>query len=392
MAIPQTEDGSISLIIESPEDLNKVKIGLGRGTPVTDGTDCSLDVSAFLLSVSGKIRSNNDCVFYGNNSLKQTEGTIRTLDDSIVHTSSNPGEEDDVEIHVTLNSVAEDIQRIVFAVTIRGAENAGCNFGQFRSAYIRIVNVDNNKELARFDISEDFGASTVISGMFELYRQDGKWQWQPPGKGANKKLDDLLKDYGWEKSIDRCSLCGLHIEKNRLCEFCGNISAIEPLTKNDRNQYNLAQGKVASAKQFNDFVIEGDVLKKYIGQSEIVIIPEMIRVIGEHCFKDLPIKKVKIPASVEYIGNEPEGKVNNNNGAFERCEQLESIFFDENSKLQSIERYAFYGCKDLKRIVGLPIGIKTIKSRSFAKCDLDETSKKSIETNTAKLSDDWDQI
>ena len=377
MAIPQAEDGSISLIIESPEDLNEVKVGLVQGVPVTDGTDSKLDISAFLLSEDGKIRSNADCVFYGNNPLKQADGTIRTPDNSVIHTGDNTGEEDDVEIHVTLNSVGVDIQRIIFVITIRDIEKSGQNFSQFNSAHIRIVDVTTNEELARFSLAEDFGTNAAqISGEFELCRRNGGWQWQAPGRSANKKLDVLLEDYGWEKTTNRCSLCELHLEdKDKLCEFFGNISIAGSSTENDTGQHNLAQKRITSAKKLDDFVIEGDVLKKYMGQSEIVIIPETIRVIGEHCFKDATIKKVKISANVEYIGNEPQGGINNNNGAFERCVQLESIFFAQESKLQSIERYAFYGCKKLKKIIGLPENIKAIKSRSFTKCDLDDTIK-----------------
>ncbi len=74
MAVALTEDDAISLC-ESPSGLNEVKIGLGRGIPVTDGTDDGLDVSAFLLSKSAKTRSSADGVFYGNHPLRQADGT-----------------------------------------------------------------------------------------------------------------------------------------------------------------------------------------------------------------------------------------------------------------------------------------------------------------------------
>lgn len=140
-----------------------------------------------------------------------------------------------------------------------------------------------------------------------------------------------------------------------------------------------------------NFEIEGDVLKKYLGKSSSVIIPDTIRVIGEHCFKGYSfIKQVKIASSVEYIGK-PKSKLDmNNNGAFEGCKGLKSIFFAENSKLKSIERYAFYGCTKLQNVIGFP-KIDTVEFKSFGKCSLDEISTSIIRNNTTYLSEYWNK-
>ena len=195
----------------------------------------------------------------------------------------------------------------------------------------------------------------------------------------------------------KCSLCGLQISKNT-CEFCGNVTIVEPLVSEyDIELYgkinNLVQDKIANAKRPADFRIQGDILVNYTGKSDIVIIPDNIRIIAEHCFKNTNIKKIKFPSTVEYIGNEPKDEYDNNNGAFEFCEELESIFFDNNSRLKSIEKYAFYGCKKMKAIIGLPMAIKDIKSHAFCQCDLNETSINAIINNTDKkgLSDDWNK-
>ena len=188
MAISLTKGGNISLDKTSP-GLKKVKIGLGWNVRITDGVAYDLDASAFLLSVSGHVRGSADFIFY--NQLKSADG-------SVVHTGDNrtgEGEGDDEEILVTLDSIAADVQKIVFVVTIHEAEKNKQNFGQISSAFIRIVNMENDEEIARFDLSEDAGTNTaMIFG--ELYRHSGEWKFRAVGEGSSGGLAALAKNYG----------------------------------------------------------------------------------------------------------------------------------------------------------------------------------------------------
>jgi tellurium resistance protein TerD len=188
MAISLTKGGNVSLSDAVP-GLNKIKIGLGWDVRVTQGTEFDLDASAFLVGESGKVRSSDDFIFY--NQLKSSCG-------SVVHAGDNrtgEGEGDDEEIFVTLNSVPADVQKIIFTVTIHGAEKSGQNFGQVSSAFIRIVNNDNNEEIARFDLSEDASTSTaMIFG--EVYRHNGAWKFRAVGQGLAGGLETVAKQFG----------------------------------------------------------------------------------------------------------------------------------------------------------------------------------------------------
>jgi tellurium resistance protein TerD len=188
MAISLTKGANVSLSDTVP-GLNKIKVGLGWDVRVTQGAAFDLDASAFLLSESGKVRSADDFIFY--NQLQSKCG-------SVVHTGDNrtgEGEGDDEEIIVTLNSVPNDVQKIVFTVTIHEGDQNGQNFGQVNTAFIRIVNNDNNEEIARFDLSEDASTSTtMIFG--EVYRYNGAWKFRAVGQGLAGGLETVAKQFG----------------------------------------------------------------------------------------------------------------------------------------------------------------------------------------------------
>jgi len=188
MAISLEKGGNISLSKESP-GLNNITVGLGWEARVTDGDDYDLDASAFLLGENGKVRSSADFIFY--NQLKSVDGSVTHTGDNL----TGEGEGDDEEILVTLNSVAPDVQKIVFVVTIHDYEARKQNFGQVGSAYIRIVNSDTHVEITRFDLSED--ASTNTAMIFgELYRHSGEWKFRAVGEGSAGGLGALARNYG----------------------------------------------------------------------------------------------------------------------------------------------------------------------------------------------------
>ena len=107
------------------------------------------------------------------------------------------GEGDDEVITVALQKVPENVQKMTIAVTIHDAENRGQNFGQVDNAFIRVANNDNNEDIARYDLTEDYSAETsLIFG--ELYRKDGDWRFAAKGDGFAGGLKAYLATYGIE--------------------------------------------------------------------------------------------------------------------------------------------------------------------------------------------------
>jgi len=188
MPISLSKGGNVSLTKMEPQ-LEKVIVGLGWEGRSTDGADFDLDGSAFLLAESGKVRSDQDFIFY--NQLKSADG-------SIVHSGDNrtgAGEGDDETIMVDIKAVPADVARISFCVTIHEADTRSQNFGQVRNAFIRVVNAGNNEELARYDLSEDASLETaMIFG--ELYRHGSEWKFRAVGQGAAGGLGALAQSFG----------------------------------------------------------------------------------------------------------------------------------------------------------------------------------------------------
>lgn len=188
MAVSLTKGGNVSLSRVSPQ-LKKILLGLGWDARSTDGEDFDLDASAFILNEHGKVRGDDDFIFYNN---------LMSKCQSVQHMGDNrtgAGEGDDEAIIVDLEKVPADVNRLAITVTIHDAESRKQNFGQVADAFMRIVNVDNDIELARFDLSEDYSTETaMIFG--EVYRHNGEWKFKAVGQGFSGGLEAVCKNFG----------------------------------------------------------------------------------------------------------------------------------------------------------------------------------------------------
>jgi tellurium resistance protein TerD len=188
MAISLQKGGNVNLSKESP-GLARVQVGLGWDPRSTDGAAFDLDGSAFLLKSDGKVRNDNDFIFYNN--LKSSDGSVVHSGDS----TTGVGEGDDETIVVDLTRVPPEIEKVEFCVTIHEAEARKQNFGMVGKAYIRCANADTNTEIARYDLSEDGSTETaMIFG--ELYRAGSEWKFKAVGQGFKGGLGPLARSFG----------------------------------------------------------------------------------------------------------------------------------------------------------------------------------------------------
>jgi len=188
MAISLQKGGNVNLSKEAPS-LKKLVIGLGWDPRATDGAAFDLDGSAFLLKADGKARSDADFVFYNN---------LKSKDGSVVHAGDNTsgsGDGDDEKITIDLTAVPAEIDKIAFGVTIHDFEARKQNFGMVSKAYIRCLDANGDKEVARYDLSED--GSTESAMVFgEIYRAGSDWKFKAIGQGFKGGLAPLARSFG----------------------------------------------------------------------------------------------------------------------------------------------------------------------------------------------------
>jgi tellurium resistance protein TerD len=188
MGVSLSKGGNVSLSKEAP-GLTAVNIGLGWDVRTTTGADFDLDASALLVGTDGKILGDQYFVFFNN--LKSPDGSVEHTGDNL----TGEGEGDDEMIKVSLASVPAEIDKVVFPVSIYDAESRGQSFGQVRNAFIRVVNQADNREIARYDLSEDASNETaMIFG--EVYRNGNEWKFRAVGQGYSTGLGGIARDFG----------------------------------------------------------------------------------------------------------------------------------------------------------------------------------------------------
>ena len=190
MAINLSKGQRISLEKVAP-GLVQIFIGLGWDINVTDtGSDFDIDASLFLLGSDEKLISDKHFIFYNNQNSPDPEQSVKQLGDN----RTGAGEGDDEIIDVNLKTVPSEVEKIVIAVTIHEADKRQQNFGQVSNAFVRVVNCENEEEIIRYDLTEDFSIETALI-MAELYRKDGEWRMNAVGAGYEGGLQALVDRY-----------------------------------------------------------------------------------------------------------------------------------------------------------------------------------------------------
>ena len=191
MAVSLAKGQKVDLTKSNP-GLTKILVGLGWDTNKYDGgAEFDLDTAAFLLLDSGKVGSDKDFIFYGNQ--KHESGCIEHSGDN----KTGAGDGDDEVIKVDLSIIPESVSKVNFTVTIHEAETRKQNFGQVSNAYIRILNESDGSELIRYDLGEDYSTETAIVAA-ELYRHGTEWKFNAIGSGFSGGLKALCQNFGVE--------------------------------------------------------------------------------------------------------------------------------------------------------------------------------------------------
>lgn len=170
-------------------------VGLGWDVNRYDGgNDFDLDAAAFMLGENGKVRKDEDFIFYGN--LESSDGSVRHTGDN----RTGDGDGDDEVILLDLSKVPADVKKIAITVTIYDAQVRHQNFGQVSNAYVRVAKMANENDMTgveelRFDLVEDFSIETAIV-VCEIYKNGNDWKFNAVGAGYSGGLEALCRSYG----------------------------------------------------------------------------------------------------------------------------------------------------------------------------------------------------
>ncbi|MGW2405433.1 TerD family protein [Streptomyces sp. NPDC001739] len=164
-----------------PLDATAVRAVL-RWTPGADVPD--VDASALLVGPEGRVRSDEDFVFY--NQPRHPSGLVRhlpkaRLDESLAET-----------IEADLSGLDPSVERVVLAASSDGGAFAGV-------ADLRVLLYDaaagDGEPIAVFDVVPETGDETaLICG--ELYRRAESWKFRALGQGYESGLTGLANEFG----------------------------------------------------------------------------------------------------------------------------------------------------------------------------------------------------
>lgn len=205
MSISLKKGQKVVLAKDDGASLRRVMVGLGwdeaeqkpaggiRGLFRSMPSPIDCDASAILCGENGKTITKDgqeSCVYFGR--LSHPSG-------SIVHQGDNltgEGDGDDEQIMVDLERVPTNIHRIVIVVNIYDAVNRNQHFGMINNAFIRLVNLGDNAEFCRYDLSENYNNMTsLIVG--EIVREGSKWKFNAIGEPLKQAsyLMDIVNRY-----------------------------------------------------------------------------------------------------------------------------------------------------------------------------------------------------
>ena len=192
MSVSLKKGGKVSLKKTVP-GLRRVRIGLGWDVPAGGTMAFDLYACAFLLGRGGKVRRDEDFVFYNN--LQSACGAVRHGGDN----RTGKGAGDDETILVDLEQLPADVSRVVVAVTIHEAEARQQSFARVENAYVRLVNQVGEQEVARYDLGRiGTGETGMLFG--ELVRESDDWSFLAVGDGMFGGLLTVAELHGVDVS------------------------------------------------------------------------------------------------------------------------------------------------------------------------------------------------
>jgi tellurium resistance protein TerD len=172
-------------------DIGLQRLGVGLGWNSNTGTSLDpydLDLSALLLTDSGKLVDDKFFVYYNNQT--SPDGAVRSSGDN----TTGKGDGDDETLFVELALLDPRVTQNVFTAKIYEFEERRQNFGQVRDSLIRIYDQVSGLEICNYELDEDFSVETAIE-FGRLYKRGDAWRFAATGIASQGGLGGLLAKY-----------------------------------------------------------------------------------------------------------------------------------------------------------------------------------------------------
>lgn len=184
--IQKNQEASLNDIIAG---LKQIIVGFNWEAPAElDDNPVDIDASVFLLNKDEVVRSDSDFVFYNN--LETENGNVMHLGDC----KTPEGKGDNERIQIILDGLGFDVDKIVFAISLHNSRDRGQDLEILKSAYMRIIDIDNNMEIIRLDLDEQMkGYDAIVFG--EMLRDLSGWKFRALNKGVKGGLYAVASSY-----------------------------------------------------------------------------------------------------------------------------------------------------------------------------------------------------
>ena len=178
-----TDDEQVTVVSKG----QRLSLGQMQSRPIkvvyshkTTNRTLTVDPYVFMLGKNGKVRSDNDLIFFGNEESESKDVRVLTDNGNAFAT-------------IELSKTSEKIERIAVCMSIY-EDQSGADFSCIEEPIIRVFSDD--KEQFRFLLDYLKQEKTVVA--VEFYRYKGEWKVSFVGGGFALGLDSLCRDYGVE--------------------------------------------------------------------------------------------------------------------------------------------------------------------------------------------------
>lgn len=191
------EKGDSLNLSKSNPSLTKARIASGWKSNDGNGGEFDLDVSCFMLKSNGKlVDGQKSVVFYGQKEIA-VPAIIHSGDDQIGSTGSI--EKDCESIDVDFSKLDPKCERLDFVITIfvdpKTKAGSDLTFGSVKNAFVRIVDLGTNREICRYNLSNDFNYAKAVLTC-SLVKKGVEWHFEAVGVGeASADLNTYFDRY-----------------------------------------------------------------------------------------------------------------------------------------------------------------------------------------------------